>query len=177
MSNPRIGRLGQEFWRAAESIWAAIRDQEAGYRTPPEVSADRAAIINEIEAILQEGQLDAPAFELRYLPGGWATLLRDVLRALLHVVAQVPGQKVTILICKEKMGELRFVVQKTGDDELDREIRMISDWASNQSRERCAGTGQPGQMTFDGWIIPLTAELIGLKRSDRAAFRKAVAMF
>lgn len=177
MTTSGKGSLDQTFWNAAETVWAAICNNDSCYRSPPEVPADRDAVIQEIEVILQDDRLDARAVALRYIPGGWATLLRDVLRALLHSLAQVPGQRVTILVCKEKAGELRLVTQKTGDDHLDSEIRMISHWVALQSRERCAVTGQPGQMTFDGWIIPLTTEFAELKRGDPAAFRKAAAMF
>ena len=177
MTNSRKDPFDQRLWDAAETVWATICSDGPSYRSPPEVLTDRHAVIGDIKTILQDDRLDARAVELRYLPGGWATLLRDGLRALLHAVSQVPGQRVTILVCKEKAGELRLVIQKTGDDDLDREIGMISDWVTGQSRERCAVTGQTGQMTFDGWIIPLTAEFAGLKRSDPAAFRKAVAMF
>lgn len=177
MTNSGEDPFDQRFWDAAETVWAAICNDGPYYRAPPEAPADRDAVIQELKTILQDDRLDARAVELRYLPGGWATLLRNGLRALLHAVSQVPGQKVTILVCKEKAGELRLVIQTTGDDDLDREIRMISDWVTGQSREQCAVTGQPGQMTFDGWIIPLTAECAGLKRSDPDAFRKAVAMF
>lgn len=33
------------------------------------------------------------------------------------------------------------------------------------------------KLTTDGWVIPLSAELAALKRSNRAAFRMAVKMF
>lgn len=97
--------------------------------------------------------------------------------AALHLAREHNTASLVIMTGKEKFGELHISFEETGVDELDVKLKDLAAWAAVQSRSRCAGTGLPAQMTSDGWVIPLSEDLAALKRSDRVAFRRAIAIF
>lgn len=169
--------MDETFWTTAQGICLKITDDGSGYRTPPEDAEPRNDPVADIDAMIGSDLLAADRLELPYLPRGWASLLRDVLMAALHLARQHAVSNLVILTGKEKFGELRIAFERTGVGELDAELSDLASWAAEQSRSRCAGTGHPARMTTDGWVIPLSDEIAALKRNDPQAFRRAVAMF
>lgn len=138
----------------AQIACEAILRGDSNYRSQPEALGERTAILGQVQAITANCRLDARRLELRYLPAGWATLVRDALGAALCRIAQSGASQVTILVGKEKFGELRLVFEETGDADLDRDLQAIGTWAAEQSRHRCAGTGEPGEITTDDPMKP-----------------------
>lgn len=166
-----------DFQIAAQAACDAILRGDRDYRARPEALGKRTAILQQVQAMIADSKLDARRLELHYLPAGWTTLVRDALGAALCRIAQAGPGRATILVGKEKFGELRLAFEETGDSDLDRDLQAIGTWATEQSRHRCAGTGAPGEMTTDNPVMPLSPELALLKQRDWAAFRKALSMF
>lgn len=169
--------LPDSFWISAQATCNAIFRRKPIYQSPPENQEHRKDIIVEIQDITQSGWIDARRLELQYIPAGWTTLVRDVLRSALYLLKQSDVRQLSILVGKEKFGEFRISFECTESFNLNRDLRYIQDWALEQSRTRCGGTGKLGKMTTSGRIIPLSPELLELSQVDKIAFRKKLSMF
>ncbi|WP_027234120.1 hypothetical protein [Leisingera caerulea] len=123
--------------------------------------------------VLREAGVEQPN-QVYGLPAGWTRVIERACGGIAARLSLEEDAHVCISQTKEKFGTLRFYVSASGPDDFIDDIHAIAAWAETASENRCCATGRPGEITGQGWLLTLCAEMEALRRDNPAAFRDMV---
>ena len=112
--------------------------------------------------------------EMMGVPAGWVRLMEGLSDGLAPLLEAEPGARLHFRQIKEKFGTLRVYTTIDGSEEFTARAREVAGWATAASERRCALTGRRGYVDRAAWLLILSPEAIGWRRTQRDAFHRAL---